>query len=265
MSAAFGINVPGPALAYWPGNPLVLRVDWDVDDPTGGHTWKMDVYRGDTARPTSIRPATVAVVGQVITATWTAVQTLGFGPGAVWRLLRDDVTVLAGRMARDEPAGTADLPTSLTVNITGPPVLTVTGLLVGPAAGTEVDYAEITADTAGITVDSFNLDVVPGLAIDVPDLDVPVYITAQMALSHSVANAKVFGGIALTGGVTVLDGLASGPVVLGAIGSQNNSVVIVRRPPHSVGTYQAYVYGDAGTLTVKAQTYYPSKMWAVTA
>lgn len=127
MTLPIGVQVAGRAVAYWPTNPLSLLIAWDAADPTGGHTFTLDVYTGDAARPTAVWPASVVVVGQNITATWTGAATAAWGPHAYWRLLRDGVTVLAGKMWRDNPDVDDDTPLnpSLTVELVSGPTITV--------------------------------------------------------------------------------------------------------------------------------------------
>lgn len=159
MPLPIGVQVAGRAIAYWPTNPLTLLVAWDDDDPTTGHDFELDVYTGDAARPTAVWPAMVVVNGQEITATWSETATAAWGPHATWRLIRDDVTVLAGKMWRDHPQVDDDTPLNptLEVDLVSGPTVTVTvtvggvsldamldAIAVETAARTSVDAALLT-------------------------------------------------------------------------------------------------------------------------
>lgn len=134
MTDPIGITIAGRAVAFWPGNPVVLVVDWDPVDPVGGHTFTFDVIRGDLGLPVAVWPATVGIVGQRITATWAGPATATWGPDLVWRMLRDGQVVLAGPVKRSSPVtDDADpLDPSMTVALAGTG-LTVTVSVVGPA------------------------------------------------------------------------------------------------------------------------------------
>jgi hypothetical protein len=136
----------------------------------------------------------------------------------------------------------------------------------GPAASTEVDYAEITANQA-FTVDALNIDLVSGLAVTIPDLAVPVYVHGLISTTHSVASAVGNAVLCKTDPApsTILNALAMGFVCHTTAGNQANCAVVARLPANTPCTVQLYVAGTGGTLTVLGQTYAPAKIWAVTA
>jgi hypothetical protein len=147
-----GITVAGRALAYWPGNPLALLVAWDPEDPTAGLDFELDVIKGDVGRPSAVWPAQVVVDGQDITAVWSEAATAAWGPGSVWRVRRNGVTVIAGKMFRGSPQIDDDTPLdqSLTVELGGTPAIAVT-VTVGAGGGvgggvTEGEVETIVAD-----------------------------------------------------------------------------------------------------------------------
>lgn len=177
MPAPVGTTIAGRPLAYWPGNPLELLFEWDPSDPTGGHTWRVEAVRGDLAHPTSIWSASVVVAAQEITAAWTAAATSSWAPGTVWRLLRDNVTVLAGHLWRGEPQDDDDpLDAVLVVDLEGPPTLTVTvsaagGVSLGVVEGlvdaeavarAAADAAEVAARIAAVSAEAATRNSVDG-------------------------------------------------------------------------------------------------------
>lgn len=134
----------------------------------------------------------------------------------------------------------------------------------GPAASTEIAYAQITANTAVITIDTFNLDVIPGLAITIPSLAVPVYIRAQAIASHNVASPTISLGIGLSSATLITNCIGIGNTVLGPVGTSGTMIAFARIAPASPGTYQAFVLGDAGNVTIKAAAYFPAFIHATT-
>jgi len=265
MTDPIGIEVPGRTLAYWPGNPVTLLVDWDVSDPAGGHVWTAEAFRGDAGRPSAVWPATVAVDGQEITVEFAADDTSAWGPGTYWRLLRDSVTVLAGKTSRTT-AG--DLTSStITVELASPQAvfITIESGLAGPAPSRELDFAEITADITGITIDLFNIDLLSGLAVDIPDHDDVTYVQGQIAVSSSVANATINPILCKTVPTpgTILDSIGMGFVALSAIGSKGNGLTFTRLPPHTPCTVQMYLSGTGSVAAVLAQLYARCNLRAV--
>lgn len=141
-----------------------------------------------------------------------------------------------------------------------------TGLYVPgtPAPSVEIFNAVATADSSAITIDTLNLDAISGLNGVVPNYTVPVCLEANIALAHTVANANLGAGIALTS-ATIVTGLKHGAFQqLGVIGSKCTCKPFVRLPAASPGTYGVFIFGDAGNATMKAQTYYPCNLRAWT-
>lgn len=135
-----------------------------------------------------------------------------------------------------------------------------------PVAPTsEVAYAQITADLAGMTIDALNIDLVTGLAVTIPSIARPVYVFANVTVHHSVANAVIQPLLCKTSPApaTILDALGIGFLPLTTAGAKGQAFVMARIPASTPCTVQFYLSGTAGTATVTAQSYYPSKIWAV--
>lgn len=142
-----------------------------------------------------------------------------------------------------------------------------TGLYVPgtPAPSAEVFFQTVSADITGIVIDTINLDGVTGLTgAVVPDYAVPVYLEAQVTFSHSVVSASVAVGIALSSATIVTGLLDAKFACCTVIGNKASARAFVKLPAHSPGTYSTFVVGDAGTLTVKAASYYKSFFWGYT-
>lgn len=134
-----------------------------------------------------------------------------------------------------------------------------------PVPSNRVDEAFITADITGITIDALNIDLLAGLAVDIPDLDVAVEIEARIAVSHSVANATVHAVLCKTSPTptTILNSIGQyGFVALSAIGSKGISIAKARLPAHTPCTVQCYIAGTSGTAAVSAQVYSPCEITA---
>lgn len=125
-----------------------------------------------------------------------------------------------------------------------------------PTPSIEVFNATISADITGIVVDTLNIDVVSGLNGVIPNYTVPICMEANVAISHSVANANVFACIALSSATIVTGILHAAFQSLTAIGTKGTCKPFVRLPAASPGTYAVFIGGDAGTAAVKAQSYY---------
>jgi hypothetical protein len=131
-----------------------------------------------------------------------------------------------------------------------------------PPSSTLVDRAEITADITGIVIDTLNIDLISGLAVDIPDLDVAVKLEASLAVSHSVANATINAALCFTSPTptTILNSIGQfGFCALSAIGSKGLSRPTAFLPAHTPCTVQAYLAGTGGTAAISAQLY--SECW----
>lgn len=165
-----------------------------------------------------------------------------------------------GNLVFPDQSWTLDGDLSVTGNLTVAGVSTA-----GPAPSTEIAYAEITANQA-FTVDALNIDLVSGMAVTIPDVDVPVYVQALIGVTHSVASAVSNAVLCKTdpAPTTILNALAMGFTCTTTAGNQSNCAVMARIPANTPCTVQLYVAGTGGTLTVLGQTYAPSKIWAET-
>lgn len=126
-----------------------------------------------------------------------------------------------------------------------------------PLASNEVDVAEITDTQTGLAVNGLAIVPVDLLTVTLPDLDVAVWVFAQVWMRCSVANANLYSAVAnpdTTNGF--LGGqLGLGAGFVGAIGKTTSPLAWARLDAHSPQNLQAYVYADVtGTVDVVAST-----------
>jgi hypothetical protein len=248
--------------------PIVYE---DLDLPAGATPQvAVDVrLAGNGGRP---------IVGKVISTGKTVYGTehLTIGQGideqGIWQLdLPSNADILpAGTTWRVDRYGTCDASTSyLSVPVTGGPYLTfdleadplndiAPGALASHAAdgtlhggGVELDYADITSSVI-VTGSAFAAAAVPGLQVDVPDLNWPVYVEGHLpALQTSGGPAEQSWGIFPASSVSVFSALdAVTPPGLN-VTTTRLALPFVRLPPHSAGSYVIGGQGTSGNFTAR--------------
>lgn len=133
--------------------------------------------------------------------------------------------------------------------------------------GTELGYASRTSNSSALSVNVFAMLPVPSLVVTVPTQLRPVYLTAQVHLTHSVASATSAALLAPVGETSLAN--ARGP----AYNTHRATAdFVTSRPFHRIapGTastqWQVFVTAPTtGNVTCIASTVAPSSIRAVTA
>lgn len=121
-----------------------------------------------------------------------------------------------------------------------------------PVATNDLDRATLTANFGPTAVNLLSIVAVTGLVVDVPDLAVGCYVKATALMSHSAANAAVVLVIAPVGASITTDPMQQATATLGAAATKETVVCELYLPAHSAGSYQVFVLGTSGNLTVEA-------------
>lgn len=132
--------------------------------------------------------------------------------------------------------------------------------------GTEIDYAEITADTSALAVTGLSMAAVPGLTVTVPALLRPVYLVGCVHMRHSVASATSDAVFAPVGSSSIAAARGPSYVTHRATGDPVTAVPFYRIPPATAGEWQVFVSATTGgNVTVVASAVAQSSIRAVTA
>lgn len=123
--------------------------------------------------------------------------------------------------------------------------------------GIEVDYAELTS-AVSVTGDANNLRLIPGLAVDIPDSNRPIWLEAAVPLVQATSGPTTWGQI----GLAPWDGVATtagGFVIpnsnmVATLHATNHQSVITqyRIPPHNAGMWAVYARSAVTNFSVRA-------------
>jgi hypothetical protein len=127
----------------------------------------------------------------------------------------------------------------------------------------ERDLVEIETDNDPVAITALTISPLDAnTTVTVPDVDAPCWVVSAIGVAHSVANANV--ALALgppgagPGDLATMLGAAWGQ--LGAAGAVSTIPLYVRFPAHSPGDHQLYSIGTSGNVTLKGQTFAPSRL-----
>lgn len=119
-----------------------------------------------------------------------------------------------------------------------------------PTATNDLDRADITANTSATATNVLTLIAVPGLVVDVPDLDTGCYVKATLNIQNSAANPAIVASVAPVGATVSTTPQQQAAETGGAAASQKTVTAELYLPPHSAGQYQAFHCGSTGNQQV---------------
>lgn len=252
-------------LTVYADQPEAFNLVWPSGELPAG-VWVAEAWprRSDDA------PTVLPVATDGDTLTITIPDTGLLHRESVWQLALDGRVIIEGAFRVVNRPGPATSTTAVQlveqavavqVVSAGPPALPAppptVELAVAELAGDDIDIA-----SAGI----FFLPVIPGLEVDVPDVDRPVHLMAKAILGFSAAPGSVGVAIAPQGSGLLgeqLD-LAAGHIQVDANTGLMSQMAWARLPPHSPGTYTAHVWaGAAGTIRLRIADMAPPRLAAV--
>lgn len=141
------------------------------------------------------------------------------------------------------------------MNTIAPAVLGVhAGDILLHGGGIELDYAEIVSSIV-VTGDANNLAVIPGLAVEVPDLPRPVYVYGRAIVQSISGTVDIDVGISFwNGSATLLPILGHLDIagVFGVTTTQSIPVEVLKRiPPHTPGLVALTARRNASPFAVR--------------